>query len=106
MRRVCLMAIAVSLMAALLSACQLQQGRSVSSAQIVELENASYRVEELTASTWTASPMRNTDASSQTTAVLVRAIEKASGCKATDSHFSAASGAMTAQVSCRERAKN
>ena len=65
-----------------------------------------YSVEELTASTWTALAPRSVPDGPQRTAGLIKAIEKASGCKVTDSSYGARSGALTAQVDCGGKLKN
>ncbi len=75
--------------------------------QIVELDGLKYRVEQITASTWTATPpVARPDLTSRA-ASLVQAIEKASGCKVTDSSFGPQDAVLSAQVDCgSSRLKN
>jgi hypothetical protein len=72
----------------------------------VELDGESYRVEQITASTWIAAmPAGLRDTPPQTVA-LVRAIEKASGCKVTDSSLGQQGELLNAQVDCGSKLKN
>ena len=87
-----------------LTACNTIRSDAESIAQPSPFEN--YSVEELTASTWTALAPRSVPDGPQRTAGLVKAIEKASGCKVTDSSYGARSGALTAQVDCGGKLKN
>ena len=89
-----------------LSACNAVRSGAESSAQTVQLDGTNYTVEELTASTWTALAPRSVPDGPQRTAGLVKAIEKASGCKVTDSSDGARNGVLTAQVNCGDRLKN
>lgn len=93
-------------MAALLPACNALRGAPEASAQTVEIDGASYRVEELTASTWTAVGPASAPDGAQKTASLRKAIEKASRCKVTDSSYANRSAALTAQVDCGGKLKN
>jgi len=89
-----------------LGGCGLPAQQSETPPRILELDGVAYRVEQITASTWTArAPMRTTGGS-QSTANLVRAIEKASNCKVTDSSLTAKSDALSAQVDCGSKLKN
>lgn len=68
--------------------------------------NAAFRVEPLTASTWTATVIDSkrplpTDANSR--AAQLDAIEKHSGCKVTDSDYSGQGRQLDAQVDCGSR---
>ncbi len=72
----------------------------------VELEGRSYQVEQITASTWTATPPAGQPGQETGAARLVQAIEKASGCKVTDSSFGQQAGQLNAQVDCGSRLKN
>lgn len=91
---------------ALLSACTLTPMAAVSPAQTVQLDGVTYRVEQITASTWTvASPTALPDGP-QKTARLVGAIEKASGCKVTDSSYGRHGSALNAQVDCAGSLRN
>ena len=93
-------------LAALLPACSALRGAGEAGGQTIELDGASYRVEELTASTWTAlGPVAAPDGP-QKTASLRKAIEKASNCKVTDSSYAGRSAALTAQVDCGGKLKN
>ena len=89
-----------------LTACHTVRGDAEASAQTVQLSGTDYSVEELTAGTWTALAARSEPDGAQKTAGLVKAIEKASGCKVTDSSYSARNGAFTAQVDCGDKLKN
>lgn len=91
---------------ALLSACTVTPMAAVSPAQTVQLDGVAYRVEQITDSTWTvASPMALPDGP-QKTASLVGAIEKASGCKVTDSSYGRQGAALNAQVDCASKLRN
>lgn len=93
-------------LAGTLTACNTVRGDAEPSAQTVQLSGTDYSVEELTASTWTALAPRSVPDGPQKIAGLVKAIEKASGCKVTDSSYGARSGALTAQVDCGGKLKN
>lgn len=75
-------------------------------AQKVELDGISYRAEQITASTWTATPPAGLPNPTHHRVALVKAIEMASGCKVTDSSFSPLDAALSAQVDCGSRLKN
>ncbi len=77
-----------------------------SAAQKVEFDGLSYQVEQITASTWTAMPPAGHPNSAQQKVALVKAIEKASGCKVTDSSLGQQGTALNAQVDCGSRLKN
>lgn len=98
--------ILIASLAGALSACSGLGGGTPSSAQTVEHDGINYTVEELTASTWTALAPRSLADGPKKTAGLVKAIEKASRCKVTDSSYGARSSALTAQVDCGGRLKN
>lgn len=74
--------------------------------QTVQLDGMVYRVEQITASTWTASSPVHPPDSRQKTASLVRAIEKASNCKVTDSSDGLQGAVLHAQVDCGSKLKN
>lgn len=74
--------------------------------QTIEIDGLSYRVEQLTASTWTATPLQAQMEGPQKTAGLVRAIEKVSACKVTNSSPGQQGKALNAQVDCGSRLKN
>lgn len=97
----CLIAVA-----AVLPACNALRGAPEANAQTVEIDGASYRVEELTASTWTAVGPASAPEGPQKTASLRKAIEKASNCKVTDSSYTGRNGALAAQVDCGGKLKN
>ncbi len=93
-------------LAALLPACSALRSAGETGARTIELDGNSYRVEELTASTWTAwGPVSEPDGP-QKTARLRKAIEKVSNCKITDSSHAGRSAALTAQVDCGDKLKN
>lgn len=75
-------------------------------AQKVELNGLNYQVEQITASTWTASSPAGLPNSAQQNIALVKVIEKASGCKVTDSSRALQGTALNAQVDCGSRLKN
>ena len=101
--------------AVLLNACTLPVKSSSAAlpvepqAQTVSVEGTSYRLSQLTASTWTASTTgadRPVADSASGKAALLEAIEKTSGCKVTDSDFSRQGLQLDAQVDCGARLKN
>ncbi|WP_096697026.1 hypothetical protein [Polaromonas sp. AER18D-145] len=98
--------LALACLAALLSACVAPASQLESSPQTVLLDGDAYRVEQITASTWSAQAPRHLPDGPQKTASLVRAIEKASKCKVTDSSYGAQGAAFNAQVDCASRLKN
>ncbi len=75
-------------------------------ARMVESEGQSYKVEQLTASTWTVGLPRTLAEGPNKTASLVKAIEKASNCKVTDSSYGQEGKALNAQVDCGVKPKN
>jgi hypothetical protein len=89
-----------------LCACGLPTQQPESPPRTLELDGVAYRVEQITASTWTARGPAGTTGSSKATAGLVRAIEKASNCKVTDSSYAASSTALSAQVDCGSKLKD
>ena len=91
---------------AVLSACSSSRMAAESSSRNVELDGISYRVEQITASTWTVGRPAASPAGPQQTATLVKAVEKASSCKVTDSSFARDGAVMNAQVDCGSRLKN
>jgi hypothetical protein len=72
----------------------------------IEIDGLAYRVEQITASTWIATPPAGRPAPASRSASLVQAIEKASGCKVTDSSFGQQGAVLNAQVDCGSRIKN
>lgn len=98
--------LALACLAALLSACVAPASRLESPPQTVLLDGDAYRVEQITAGTWSAQAPRHLPDGPQKTASLVRAIEKASNCKVTDSSYGARGAAFNAQVDCASRLKN
>lgn len=89
-----------------LGGCGLPAQQSETPPRLLELDGVAYRVEQITASTWTARAPARTPGGSQATANLVRAIEKASNCKVTDSSLAAKSDALSAQVDCGSKLKD
>lgn len=101
-------ALTLACMTALMTACS---GPTLekSSATNVQLAGDSYTISQLTAGTWTASAAGNAKVINGTSpgkAALLSAIEKASGCKVTDSDFSRQGMQLDAQVDCGSRLKN
>jgi len=74
--------------------------------QTVQLDGVAYQVEQITASTWTAVSSRALPDGPQKTASLVKAIEKASNCKVTDSSYGQQGAALNAQVDCGSKLKD
>jgi len=72
----------------------------------VQLHGQAYRVEQITASTWSARAARSLPEGTEKTASLVKAIEKASSCRVTDSSLGAQGTVLNAQVDCGSRLKN
>ena len=99
----------ISLAGLVLSACATNSRPGDETARTVMVNGQTHFVRQLTASTWTATPTdparavatRPIDA-----AALLLAIEKTSGCKVTDSHYSRNSTQLDAQVDCGDRLKN
>jgi len=98
--------LALALTTALLSACSSMRETQSSAVHKLELNGLTYQVEQITASTWTATPPAGLPNSAPQSVALVKAIEKASGCKVTDSSLSQRGTALTAQVDCGSRLKN
>lgn len=98
--------LALGCLAALLSGCVAPAAQLESPPQTVQLDGDAYRVEQITASTWSAQAPRHLPDGPQKTASLVRAIEKASNCKVTDSSYGTQGAAFNAQVDCGSRLKN
>lgn len=90
----------------MLTGCGLQERQAESPPQTVQLDGQTYRIEQITASTWLAHAPRGLAEGPEKTAVLVKAIEKASNCKVTDSNFSAQGTVLNAQVDCGSKLKN
>lgn len=88
-----------------LSACSGLGAPATSLSQTVELDGRNYRVEQITASTWSATPPAGMPDQPRQSAILARAIEKASGCKVTDSS-PGQQGTVNAQVDCGSKLKN
>lgn len=93
-----------------LSACAMNTPASdVPDVHEVRIEGQAYRLTPLTAATWTASPT-GLDATRAVAAahqpLLLNAIEKASGCKVTDSDASRGGRQLDAQVDCGSKLKN
>jgi hypothetical protein len=71
----------------------------------IQVDGQTYRIEQITASTWTATPL--VVAGHTPPALrLAQAIEKASGCRVTDSSFGQQRAVLSAQVDCGNRLKN
>jgi hypothetical protein len=89
-----------------LSACGGLPQPPTGASRAVELDGQAYRVEQITASTWTAIPPPGLSRGSTRAASLVEVIEKASGCKVTDSSFGPQAHMLSAQVDCGSILKN
>lgn len=66
----------------------------------LRLDNQTYLIQPLTASTWTATPQNPSANPVKHRAELLKAIETTSGCKVTDSDYSEAGRQLDAQVDC------
>ena len=80
-----------------------------SSSTTVQLADNAYIISQLTAGTWTATVAGHAKGITGTPpgkAALLSAIEKASGCKVTDSDYSRQGMQLDAQVECGGRLKN
>lgn len=89
-----------------LTACSGMVNPQASASRQVELNGQVFRVEQITASTWIATPPAASSGDSARAVSLVQAIEKASGCKVTDSSFGQQGAVLNAQVDCGSRLKN
>lgn len=99
-------ALAWLVMASGLTACSGLVNPQTGAAQQVQLDGRTYRIEQITASTWTATPPAGLGDPKPHAASLVQAIEKASGCNVTDSSFAERGAVLSAQVECGSRLKN
>ena len=91
------------------SACTTNPMPGDETAPTVMVNGQTHLVRQLTASTWTATPTDTAQAAANkpvNVAALLLAIEKASGCRVTDSHYSRNSAQLDAQVDCDGRLKN
>lgn len=98
----------LALASASLGACALMPLPNEPVAQKVSVEGETHLLTQITDSTWTArsavrKPLASTPAS---TAALRLAVEQASGCKVTDSDYSAQGRQFDAQVSCDSKRPN
>ena len=87
-------------------------GSGLTTRSAVLVDGQPYDIGQLTESTWTAISKRGsgttaaTNASSAHRSAVVQAIERASGCKVTDSDYSPQARQLDAQVDCAGRLKN
>ncbi|MBA3592907.1 MAG: hypothetical protein H0W47_03800 [Polaromonas sp.] len=95
--------LALTLMTCCLAACSVLINPQTDTAHRIEVDGRSYRVEQITASTWTATPAAVLTGLLPKAASLIQAVEKASGCKVTDSSFSQQSATLSAQVICSQQ---
>ncbi len=98
----------LTLASASLGACALMPLPNEPVAQKVSVEGETHLLTQITDSTWTArsavrKPLASTPAS---TAALRLAVEQASGCKVTDTDYSAQGRQFDAQVSCDSKRPN
>ncbi len=90
----------------LLAACASSPMAVQSPPQTVVFDGITYKVEQVTASTWSvALPSALADGPGKT-ASLVKAVEKASGCKVTDSTYGRQGAILNAQVDCSAKSKS
>ena len=90
----------------LVTACSPMQEPGDAVGQKVNVAGEVFIIQQLTESTWTASSTRLIKpllVTPSSTALLRQAIEKASGCKVTDSDFSLQGRQFDAQVDCASR---
>ena len=100
-------------MAAAVAACTAgRPGSDLSTRSAVVVDGQPYYIGQLTESTWTAiskagsGTTATTNASSAHRSAVVQAIERASGCRVTDSDYSLQGRQLDAQVDCAGRLKN
>ena len=100
-------------MAAAVAACAAgKPGSGLTTRSAVLVDGQPYDIGQLTESTWTAISKTGsgitaaTAASSAHRSAVVQAIERASGCKVTDSDYSPQARQLDAQVDCAGRLKN
>ena len=92
-----------------LGACATNPLTEDASAGSVMVGGHAHIIRPLTASTWTATPVSSAKAVENKpadAAALLQAIEKMSGCKVTDSHYSSETAQLDGQVDCGSRLKN
>ena len=92
-----------------LSACALTSPLTEPDAHRVSINSESYQINQLTASTWTASATgltRPLTGDSSRRKALLQAIEKISGCQVTDSDYSRQGMQLDAQIDCGSRLQN
>lgn len=92
-----------------LSACALTSPLTEPDAHRVSINSESYLINQLTASTWTASATgltRLLAGDSSNRKALLQAIEKISGCQVTDSDYSRQGMQLDAQIDCGSRLQN
>ena len=92
-----------------LCACTASPFAGDAAAQQVSLGGKTYLISQLTAGTWTATlagPLKPMAQDAASKAALLAAIEKASGCKVTDSDYSRQGMQLDAQVDCGGGLKN
>ena len=91
------------------SACTTNPLPGDETARSVVVDGQTHLVRQLTASTWTATPIGSARAVADKpidAAALLLAIEKTSGCKVTDSNYSRQTTQLDAQVDCGRGLKN
>ena len=106
-------------MATAVAACAAgRPGSDLTRRSAVVVDGQSYDIGQLTESTWTAiskagsgttattATTNATNASSAHRSAVVQAIERASGCRVTDSDYSLQGRQLDAQVDCATRLKN
>ena len=100
-------------MATAVAACAAgRPGSDLTRRSAVVVDGQSYDIGQLTESTWTAISKAGsgttaaTNASSAHRSAVVQAIERASGCRVTNSDYSLQGRQLDAQVNCATRLKN
>ena len=114
MKIILLLAMAAAIAA--IAACAAgKPGSGLTTRSAVVVDGQPYDIGQLTESTWTAiskagsgttAATAATNASSAHRSAVVQAIERASGCKVTDSDYSPQVRQLDAQVDCAGRLKN
>lgn len=93
-------------MLTLLVACTGPGSAPADLAAAVALDGMNYQIEQLTASTWSATPRYGHPLAAAPHLALRNAIEKASACQVTDSTAGLQGRVLYAQVDCASRLEN
>ena len=102
------MKLLISVIAVLLSACAVHD-QTAKPGHVIGLASSTFLITQLTAGTWAATPGTGSAPvaiTAEQRGNLIAAIEKASGCRVTDSDISGNGMQLDAQVDCGSRLKN